>query len=68
MMNEYDLDKLEIEKMRKATNDLKQMQANFKKYGIYVLDKDIPEPQSRPELYSKLGTDTIFQEINDKFN
>ena len=40
MMNQYDLDKFEIEKMRKATNDLKQMQANFKKYGIYVLDKD----------------------------
>ena len=68
MMNEYDLDKLEIEKMRKATNDLKQMQANFAKYGVYVLDRDIPEPTDRKSLYDRLGTDTIFNEINDKYN
>ena len=36
-------DNITAEQMRKATDDLKQMQENFKKYGMYVLNKDIPE-------------------------
>ena len=56
MMNEYDLDKLEIAKMKKATEDLKQMQANFAKYGVYVLDKNITETTDRKRLYDRKGS------------
>lgn len=67
-MNEYDLNRLEIEKMKKATEDLKQMQANFKKYGVYVTDKDIPESQTRQELYDRLDLSNVYKDIAAKQN
>lgn len=62
-MNEHDI---EIAKMRKATEDLKQMQANFKKYGIYVTNENIPEAQTRQELYSRLELTNVYEDIAEK--
>lgn len=63
-MSEYD--DITAEKMRKATEDLKQMQENFKKYGVYVLNKDIPEAVTRQELYSKLEMEDVYNDIAEK--
>ena len=54
------------EQMRKATEDLKQMQTNFKKYGMYVTDDNIPEAQSRQELYERLGLTNVYEDIEAK--
>lgn len=59
-------DNVTAEKMRKATEDLKQMQENFKKYGVYVLNTDIPEATTRQELYSKLEIENVYEDIAEK--
>lgn len=59
-------DNVTAEQMRKATEDLKQMQENFKKYGLYVLNKDIPEAQTRSELYNKLEISNVYEDIEAK--
>ena len=56
-------DELSASQMRKATEDLKQMQENFKKYGVYVINKDIPEAQTRQELYSRLELSNVYEDI-----
>ena len=63
-MSNYD--NVTAEKMRKATNDLKEMQENHKKYGIYVLNKDLPEATTREELYSKLEIENVYEDIAAK--
>ena len=45
---------------------MKKMIENNRKYGTF--DLEIPEPTNRKELYSFLQADTIFNEINDKYN
>ena len=45
---------------------MKKMIENNRKYGTF--DLEIPEPTNRKELYSFLQVDTIFNEINDKYN
>ena len=50
---------IEIEKMKK-------MIENHRKYGTFEIE--ISEPTNRKELYSFLQADTIFNEINDKYN
>ena len=59
-------DELSASQMRKATEDLKQMQENFKKYGVYVINKDIPEAQTRQELYSRLELSNVYEDIEVK--
>ena len=59
-------DNVTAEQMRKATEDLKQMQENFKKYGVYVLNTDIPEATTRQELYSKLEIENVYEDIAEK--
>ena len=59
-------DELSASQMRKATEDLKQMQENFKKYGVYVLNKDIPEAQTRQDLYSRLEISNVYEDIEAK--
>ena len=54
------------DQMRKATEDLKQMQTNFKKYGMYITDENIPEAQSRQELYDRLGLTNVYEDIEAK--
>ena len=61
-MNEYD--KLTAEQMRKAQNDLKQMQQNFKKYGVYTLE--VPEATTRAELYNRLEIGNVYEDIEAK--
>ena len=63
-MSKYD--NVTAEQMRKATEDLKQMQENFKKYGVYVVNKDIPEVTTRQELYSKLEIENAYEDIAEK--
>ena len=63
-MSKYD--NVTAEKMRKATEDLKQMQENYKKYGVYILNKDIPEATTRQELYSKLEISNVYEDIAEK--
>lgn len=45
---------------------MKKMIENNRKYGTF--DLEIPEPTNRKELYSFLQADTIFNEINEKYN
>ena len=45
---------------------MKKMIENNRKYGTF--DLELPEPNNRKELYSFLQADTIFNEINDKYN
>ena len=59
-----ELDKLTAEKMRKATNDLKTMQANFAKYGVYTLE--VPEATTRAELYNRLEIENVYEDIASK--
>lgn len=59
-------DNLTAEQMRQATEQLKEMQANFKKYGVYVVNKDIPEAQTRQELYSRLEISNVYLDIEAK--
>lgn len=59
-------DNLTAAQMKKATEDLKQMQENFKKYGVYVVNKDIPEAQTRQELYSRLEISNVYEDIEAK--
>lgn len=63
-MSKYD--NITAEQMRKATEDLKQMQENFKKYGVYVINKDIPEAQTRQDLYNKLEISNVYEDIEAK--
>lgn len=63
-MSNYD--NISANQMRKATEDLKQMQENFKKYGVYVINKDIPEAQTRQELYSRLEISSVYEDIEAK--
>ncbi len=59
-------DNITAEQIRKATDDLKQMQENFKKYGVYVTDKDIPEVTTRQELYNRLEIQNVYEDIEAK--
>ena len=59
-------DNVTANQMRKATEDLKQMQENFKKYGVYVTNKDIPEVTTRQELYSRLEISNVYEDIEAK--
>ena len=59
-------DNVTAAQMKKATEDLKQMQENFKKYGVYVLNKDIPEATTRQELYSRLEISNVYEDIEAK--
>lgn len=59
-------DNVTAEQMRKATEELKEMQDNFKKYGVYVINKDIPEAQTRQELYSRLEISSVYEDIEAK--
>ena len=63
-MSKYD--NVTAEQMRKATEDLKQMQQNFQKYGVYVVNKDIPEATTREGLYSKLEIENVYEDIEAK--
>ena len=63
-MSKYD--NITAKQIRKATDDLKQMQENFKKYGMYVLNKDIPEAQTRQDLYNKLEISNVYEDIEAK--
>lgn len=63
-MSNYD--NVTADQMRKATEDLKEMQENFKKYGLYVLNKDIPEAQTRQDLYNRLDISNVYQDIAAK--
>ena len=63
-MNKYD--NVTAEQMRKATEDLKQMQENFKKYGVYVVNKDIPEAKTRQDLYNRLEISNVYEDIEAK--
>lgn len=42
------------------------MQENFKKYGVYVTNKDIPEAQTRSELYNRLEISNVYEDIAAK--
>ena len=59
-------DNITAKQIRKATDDLKQMQENFKKYGVYVTDKDIPEVTTRQELYNRLEIQNVYEDIEAK--
>ena len=59
-------DNVTAAQMKKATEDLKQMQENFKKYGVYVTNKDIPECQSRQDLYNRLELSNVYEDIAAK--
>ena len=59
-------DNVTAEQMRKATEELKEMQDNFKKYGVYVTNKDIPEATTRQELYSRLELSNVYEDITAK--
>lgn len=59
-------DELSAEKMRQATEQLKEMQANFKKYGVYVVNREIPEAQTRQDLYNRLDISNVYQDIEAK--
>ena len=63
-MSNYD--NVTAEQMRKATEELKQMQENFGKYGLYVLNKDIPEAKTRAELYDRLEIQNVYEDIATK--
>lgn len=63
-MSKYD--NLTAEQMRKATEQLKEMEENHKKYGLYVLNKDIPEATTRQELYSRLEISNVYEDIAAK--
>ena len=45
---------------------MKKMIENNRKYGTFEIE--IPEPTDRKSLYQFLQADTIFNEINDKYN
>ena len=59
-------DNISANQMRQATEQLKEMQENFKKYGVYVLNKDIPEATTRQELYSRLEISNVYEDIEAK--
>ena len=59
-------DNLTAAQMRKATEQLKEMEENHKKYGLYVLNKDIPEATTRQDLYNRLELSNVYEDIAAK--